>query len=43
MKFCGVWVAQRPPEYPFVEFDDHKDPPNAIHTLDGQYGASVIC
>ncbi|XP_030945583.1 uncharacterized protein LOC115970056 [Quercus lobata] len=34
MKFCSVWVAQRPPEYPFVEFDDHKDPLNAIHTLD---------
>nr|POE62608.1 isoform 3 of serine/arginine-rich splicing factor rsz21 [Quercus suber] len=41
MKFCSVWVAQRPPEYPFVEFDDHKDPLNAIHTLDGQYGASL--
>jgi arginine/serine-rich splicing factor 7 len=42
MKLCSVWVARRPPGYAFVEFDDRRDALDAIHSLDGQYGESVI-
>ncbi|RZC61860.1 hypothetical protein C5167_023616 [Papaver somniferum] len=33
---CYVWVAQKPPGYAFVEFDDHRDAIDAIRGLDGK-------
>ncbi|KAM0981000.1 hypothetical protein ACFX15_013670 [Malus domestica] len=31
-----VWVAQRPPGYAFVDFDDSRDADDAIRELDGR-------
>nr|XP_010942204.1 serine/arginine-rich splicing factor RSZ21A isoform X11 [Elaeis guineensis] len=37
----SVWVAQRPPGYAFVEFDDRRDALDAIRDLDGRHGWRV--
>ncbi|KAM1068465.1 hypothetical protein ACFX2A_000433 [Malus domestica] len=36
-----VWVAQRPPGYAFVDFDDSRDAEDAIRELDALMRESV--
>ncbi|KAK4761879.1 hypothetical protein SAY87_029763 [Trapa incisa] len=37
----SVWVAQRPPGYAFINFEDHRDAQDAIRDLDGKNGWRV--
>ncbi|XP_038698240.1 serine/arginine-rich splicing factor RSZ22-like [Tripterygium wilfordii] len=37
----SVWVAQRPPGYAFIDFDDKRDAQDAIRELDGKNGWRV--
>jgi len=36
-----IWIARKPPDYAFIDFDDHRDAQNAIRDLDGKHNWRV--